>query len=184
MKLKTDKDDKKEKPDIKNKTKIIFILGIAGILLIFLSEIIPSGDKDTSKKSSSNNTSTCDETDAYKESTEKQLKELLENVNGVGECDVMVTVEGTTEYVYAQNQSEFSDSDGGKVSDKKENNIVVVEKDGEKQALVKKIIKPQISGVVIVCKGGGDLSVKERVLNAASTALNLPANKICVENKD
>ncbi len=53
------------------------------------------------------------------------------------------------------------------------NEIVITDNDGKKEALVRKIIKPQICGVVIVCEGGGDIKVNERVLKAVSTVLGI-----------
>ena len=63
------------------------------------------------------------------------------------------------------------------------NEIVITDNDGKKEALVRKIIKPQICGVVIVCEGGGDIKVNERVLKAVSTVLGISSSKICVEGR-
>lgn len=167
------------------RTKLILAVGLIGIILIMLSEVLP--DKSSTKKTDTPEAQTpvpvADENEEYKLRTEAQLKELLEQIDGVGECRVMVTLEGTTEYIYAENISKYSDNDGARTSDKFDNNIVFTEKDGEKQALVKKIIKPQIIGVVVVCEGGGNIRVNERVLKAVSTALDISSAKICVEAK-
>ena len=114
---------------------------------------------------------------------EKELKDVLSQVRGVGECKVMVTVEGTTEYVYAENLTKSTDNNGDRTSDRYENEIVITDNDGKKEALVRKIIKPQICGVVIVCEGGGDIKVNERVLKAVSTVLGISSSKICVEGR-
>lgn len=164
------------------KTKIIIIIGIAGIVFIFLSEFIPSGSRSFSSDKATDSISS-DETEDYKKRTEKELKKILTQINGVGDCSVMVTVEGTTEYVYAENLTKSADNNGDRTSDKYENQIVMVEADGKKEALVKKVIKPKISGVVIVCEGGGDVKVNERVIKAVSTALDIPSSSICVESK-
>ena len=163
-----------------NKTKVIVIIGIVGILLIMLTEIIPDKEApDTSLSEKNVN----DESYAYKVQIESELKEILGSIKGVGELQVMVTVEGTTEYVYAEELDTDTDKDGEKTSEQYQNKIVMNEVNGNKEALVKKVIKPQISGVIIVCQGGGDLSLKERLIKATSTALALPSGKICVELK-
>ena len=95
----------------------------------------------------------------------------------------MLTVEGTTEYVYAENISRYTDTSPDRQSDKADTDIVTVEQNGDKQALIKKVIRPRISGVMVVCDGGGDISVNERVLRAVSTALNISSGRVCVENK-
>lgn len=165
-----------------NKTKLIVIIGLLGMGLIMLSEILPNSEQNESQKTVSDYTAT-DNTDTYKKEIESELKDIIGKINGVGELDVMVTIEGTTEYVYAEELDTDNDKDGEKTSEKYQSKIVMSEKDGNKEALVKKIIKPQISGVIIVCQGGGDLSIKERVIKAAATALNLPSGRICVENR-
>lgn len=45
----------------------------------------------------------------------------------------MVTVEGTTEYVYAENLTKSADNNGDRTSDKYENQIVMVEADGKRR---------------------------------------------------
>ncbi|WP_294101430.1 stage III sporulation protein AG [uncultured Ruminococcus sp.] len=164
------------------KTKLVIAVGILGILLIFLSEMFPANSKTDSKVTPTESTAS-DDTDSYKEQIEKELKNVLSQVRGVGECEVMVTVEGTTEYVYAENLTKSTDNNGDRTSDRYENEIVMTDNDGKKEALVRKIIKPQICGVVIVCEGGGDIKVNERVLKAVSTALGISSSKICVEGK-
>lgn len=164
-----------------NRTRAIVIVGIIGIVIIMLTELIPTkaDEDDTSLSGEIVN----DEAYSYKVQVESELKEILGSIKGVGELQVMVTVEGTTEYVYAEELDTDNDKDGEKTSEQYQSRIVMNEVDGNKEALVKKVIKPQISGVIIVCQGGGDLSLKERLIKATSTALALPSGKICVELK-
>lgn len=165
-----------------NKTKLIVIIGLLGMGLIMLSELLPDDKTEENIKNISDNVIT-DDTDTYKKEIESELKDIIGKINGVGELEVMLTIEGTTEYVYAEELDTDNDKDGEKTSEKYQSKVVMREKDGDKEALVKKIIKPQISGVIIVCQGGGDLSIKERVIKATSTALNLPSGRICVEQR-
>lgn len=165
-----------------NKTKIIVFIGLLGMGLIMLSEFLPKSNSESEKQVAEKEIS--DNTDTYKRQIESELKEIIGKINGVGTLEVMVTIEGTTEYVYAEEVDTDNDKDGEKTNEKYQSRIVMNEKDGDKEALVKKIIKPQISGVIIVCQGGGDLSIKERVIKAVSTALNLPAGRICVEQRN
>lgn len=164
------------------KTKIVVAVGLSGILLIFVSEMFPAKNTAESKSVPTESVAT-DDTDSYKKQIEKELKDVLSQVRGVGECEVMVTVEGTTEYVYAENLTKSTDNNGDRTSDRYENEIVITDNDGKKEALVRKIIKPQICGVVIVCEGGGDIKVNERVLKAVSTVLGISSSKICVEGR-
>lgn len=159
--------------------KLILFIGILGIGLIFLSDML-SSDKEKEQASPSESTVSNDP-DEYARKMEKKLSKILGSVSGVGDCEVMLTIGGTTEYVYAENISRSTDLKDGGSEETYKNEIVFTEEGGEKEALVKKVIRPQISGVIIVCDGGGDVKVKERVIKAVSRLLDVPSDKICVE---
>ncbi len=166
------------------RTKIILAVGLIGIALIFLSELLPDSSSDRNEVEEISDDIVAEDSYQYKKQIEKELTEMLSQIRGVGSVSVMVTIEGTTEYVYAEELDTTTDNDGEQVSESYRNQIVMTEKDGEQQALVKQIIKPKISGVFIVCDGGANLSVNERVIKAVSTALNLPTGRICVECRE
>ena len=94
----------------------------------------------------------------------------------------MVTVEKEPN-IFMPKILQSTDNNGDRTSDRYENEIVITDNDGKKEALVRKIIKPQICGVVSVCEGGGDIKVNERVLKAVSTVLGISSSKICVEGR-
>ena len=165
----------------RNSPRIALVLGAVGMLLILLSEVLP--DKPSGEDVSQDIGCETDESEKFRQKTENELEALLVNIEGVGSCDVMISVEGTTEYVYAENISKTTDENNDRRSDKLDENVVLIEKSGSKQALVKKVIRPQISGAVIVCEGGGDFKVNERVQKAVSAALNIPTSRVCVESK-
>ena len=160
--------------DSDNRLKIVFVIGIIGILLIFLSSLFDGNKKETQSVIASASIDT--DTDSYIKYTQQELVKLLEQISGVGEVKVMVTVSGTTELEYAQELSKDSDSQ----SQSYKNQYVLVESNGKKEALVKKINKPQISGVCVVCQGGEDIKVIEKVTRAVSTVLGISSNSICV----
>lgn len=161
--------------------KLIVILGIVGIILLFVSELIPQKKYEQTEIISDDPVT--EDTYAYKNQIENELIKMLEQIKGVGSVSVMVTIEGTTEYVYAEELDTVTDKDGEQSREQYQNKIVMTDQNGEKQALVKQIIKPEICGVMIVCEGGGNVSVNERVIKAVATALDLPSSQICVECK-
>lgn len=81
--------------DDKNLIRIIFIIGIAGIFLIFCSSFL-SSDKDDSSQSSSNSLAD------YGEAQEDKLRNMIEKIEGVGKAEVMLTMENSAEQVYTQ----------------------------------------------------------------------------------
>ena len=100
-----------------NKTKIIVIAGLLGIGLIMLSEFLPDNNTDQNIKDTSDSVIS-DNTDTYKQEIESELKNIIGKINGVGDLEVMVTIEGTTEYVYAEELDTDNDKDGEKTSEK------------------------------------------------------------------
>ena len=155
--------------------KIIIALGLAGMLLIMFSEIFSGSEK-------SNNENIQEiETDSglyenYAQEMETQLKKTLEKIEGVGKAEIMITVGATEEYVYA----EEGKTQTGEKNSSQESQYVIIGSGGEKQALLKKIVSPEISGVVIICEGGDSNIVKERVYNAVSAVFNIPSQRIFV----
>ncbi len=166
-----------------NKTRIVFVLGIAGIMLIALSSL-NTGAKPANKGTESlSSEQDYIESERFRQQITDELETILTNIDGVGDCRVMISVEGTSEYYYAENIDKMQEYSSNGSNEKYTNEVVVIDSGGTKQALVRKKVKPKINGVVVVCSGGGDITVKERVIKAVSAALNLSYGKICVEGK-
>ncbi len=164
-----------------NRYKLIIALGVIGIALIFLSDILAghSSEQDAAAEAQTTN----EDPDEYARVTEKNLCRILSRIESVGRCEVMVTVGSATEYVYAENTDRTTDTADGSTRESLRSEVVFTEEGGSRQALVKKIIRPQISGVIVVCEGAGDVKVRERVINAVSKLLDIPSANICVERR-
>ena len=158
-----------------NRLKIAVVLGAAGMLMIMLSELVPES-KDKPEKAMSQTETT--DSDDFRKRTERELKALLEQIEGVGDCEVMISLESSTEYIYAENISRFTEDNADRRSEKLDEDIVITENSWTRQPLIRKVIDPQIGGVVIVCEGGGDISINERVQKAVSTALNISSTRV------
>lgn len=154
--------------------KVLVVLGFVGMMLILLPELFGDKENDAAPDISSYQSSD------YAEYTERQVEKILSQIEGVGKVNVMLTVEGTEEYIYALESKESVSSDSESSNSQIEQKYIFEHKDGDKNALVKTIINPTISGVVVVCEGGGDSVVREKVFEAVSVSLNVPVNRICV----
>lgn len=145
-------------------------VGAVMIIIILFTDI---SDDDAKKRSSEEK---CQigfaSAELYEDETESRLKAILTEIEGVGKAEVLLTINSTEEYVYAETVKNGASQT--------ENGYVIIDKGSEKGALVKKINNPSISGVVIVCEGGDDPKVCERLYKAVSTALNIPTSKIYV----
>ena len=65
-------------------------------------------------------------------------------------------------------------------SDRKQKYILVEDADGGQQALVVTTLSPGIRGVVVVSELAADPLMKESILHAITTSLNIPSKKVCV----
>lgn len=142
-------------------------LGLCAMLMIL------SGDGDKGEISESSDQKPSEE--ALSEAdfirrTEEELADILCAIDGVGDTKVMVTAKGSREYVYAENESER----------KEEKDHVILKNGSKEEALVKTVNAPKITGVVVVCEGGGSDRVKEEVVRAVTAALGIPSGSVHV----
>ena len=89
-----------------NGVRLVVFLGIAGLVLILLSGFLPDKAKPSSRTETSRTETTASDLsmEQYCRQTEQQLVSILEQVEGVGTCQVMLTADGTSETIYAQDQ--------------------------------------------------------------------------------
>lgn len=161
--------------------RLACILGAAGVLLICLSEWLPQ--KEKTEKGENSLTA-----EAYCEQMENRLSQLLGSMEGVGKCRVYVTLESGVEYVYATEQKENadyskdSDGKGEKVSEREdtEQNVILIDGEKGETGLLLTEKQPTVKGVVVVCDGGNNAAVSERVIAAVTTALNISSRRVCV----
>lgn len=149
-----------------NRAKLAIAFGGLAMLLIFLSELIPQPSVQTAIPASpADNT-------AYRVQLEQQLTELIEQIDGAGKTVVMLTLENGEETVYAM------DTQSGQTQSQETH---VLLEDGS--ALAQTVYLPKICGAAVVCEGGGDVRIAARITELVSALLDLPSNRICVEQR-
>lgn len=153
-------DISKIREKIKSSPKIITYITIV-VICIALLLIMNSSFEDSTEEEDA---LTLGDT-AYKDQLEKELESIISKIEGVGKVTVMLTVESTYSYEYVK---DYSDD---------EIETVIV---GNKEALISKISNPTVSGVLVVCSGGDSASVKEKIINAVATVLDIPLNRVYV----
>ncbi len=174
-----------------NRLKLILLAGIAGILIIFLSDRISDGTEQTSSDASDSSYSTAyvNSYDEYAAQLEERLVDMISSIEGAGETKVMITLECGTEYVYAYQQkstssiSEDSDSDGKSSRDEKstsEDDLILIDGDDGEEPLILKEVSPTVAGVVVVCNGADNINVKQQIVDIVTTALGTTSNRVCV----
>ena len=164
---------KKERDIKNNKGKTILLLCIAafGILLLLFGAYMDREDKSVTNgnEQSSNVEMNADE---YARETEKRISELCASVRGVYNVHVVVTLKGGYNAVYAQNSQ--SSTSGYK------NEFVLTGSGSSESPLLVGYSVPEISGVGIVCAGGGEASVRREIISLISATFGVSSNKIYV----
>lgn len=167
------------------KRTIIIVIGLAGIVLIFVSGFL--GEKSESEPQPDEAVPITAED--YRKQLENELAAIISRIDGAGEVSILITMESTTEDVYAverktEEKNSHSEYEGNIDSDgeyKEENKYVTVKrKDGSEDTVLQKQIMPKIRGVLVVCDGGGNSVVKEKITQAVSGVLNISGGKVFV----
>ncbi len=160
--------------DKDKKRRLLVALGLIGIGLIALSEWLPSRNSPTQA---------ADSTDAATVSVaqveaalEKRVENLVKQVDGVGECLVMVTLESSSRLIYAADYTYNTALQADSGSEK----VLLVETDSGPVGLLIAELQPSVKGVAVVCTGGGDAAVRREVTSLIGAALNLSSGRIYV----
>lgn len=151
--------------------RLLLWVGIAGILLIGVSEWRRPAD------TAEEDTAVTLTEGQVEQALEQRITALLRQVEGVGGCRVMVTLESDAQAVYAADTTSSTDADGS--GSFGENYLTVDTATGPVGLLITRI-QPTVKGVAVVCDGGGDAAVQQRVVQVVSTAFHISERRVCV----
>ena len=158
--------------------RVLIIIGVIGIALIFLSSFIEPKPE---------NKSNLDEfsTEEYKDKLEKDITKLVKSISGSRKVTVVITLESGINYQYADNLEESDESKNDNLntaekSEIKQNYITVKNADGSEQAILISKQMPEIRGVAIVCEGGDNAALNEKIQNAVMSALNITSKRVYI----
>lgn len=154
--------------------KIIIIIGLVAIAGIFLSDSF-SAKKSEQKQVSSQNV----DREEYETKIEKRLEQILSEIDGIGSCKVMVTLESSAQNVYTADR-ESSANDAKDSSSYSDSSKHVILDDNGQQALLEKEIEPFVRGVIVVCGGADNINVKQSVIDCVSAGLGISSANISV----
>ncbi len=176
----------------KTKLKLIVAVGILGMALILLSQFM---GRERAPQTPPDDITASFIAQEYAAGLETRLEQLLSGIEGVGRADVMVTLEGGVEYVYAQEETRGNDTvrqpagsqtgeeEAVTVSSREnvEQRYIIVETEyGKREALVLTEREPSVRGVVVVCDGADDIRVQQKLTTVVTTALGIPSTRVCV----
>ncbi len=158
--------------------KVLVIAGLCGILLIFLSGL--SSDKET-KEVKTNEFSF----EEYRLSIEEGIEKIVKDITGSGKVQVVVTLESSVRYNYAESLEETKTEKNEKESQSSDNElkegyITVKTADGGEEALLVTARMPEIRGIAIVCEGGDNEIINQKIQNAVMAALNITSKRVYI----
>ena len=152
------------------KLKFLIIAGLIGIGLIMLSDM-PFFSSEKTVKSTDEYSY-----EEYVESLEEKCEKHIENIEGAGECSVMITLKNSKESVYARNSQE-SQNDG---SFSNSYEYVLYKDNGSETPVLVKQFYPQVMGASVVCSGADNPAVKESITRFLSSVFDISSSKISV----
>jgi len=157
-------------------TRIVVILGLAGMALILFSGMFTGGEKPSPQNESAVRTAGYADTDRYRDLLESRLTALLSQMDGIHTVKVMVTLSGSAEQIYAE-EVKSSRNDRGSQS---QANCVITKSGGNESALIAETRYPAVVGAAVLCTAGDHAAVQERITRAVSTVLGIPASSVFV----
>lgn len=180
-------------------SNLLVVVIICVVILISLSIFYPKREAEDMNTSTDSEVSEVSKDtnipeSAYSDSMESRLETILSQIDGIGEVQVMITYETSTEVVPASNTTKSeqttqeNDKQGGTRTIKQENtseNIVTVsEKDYRNSPIVIKEIKPIIRGVIVVAEGADNPEVKNNLIEAVTTIFQIKSHKVKIYNRN
>lgn len=169
MDLKSLKEKITDKTGLSSKAFTYIIIVLCATALLIALNSLEKRDDGTEKAERKEPESICLD---YEKVLCEELENVISQIEGVGKVSIMITFEGTASNEY---QTDIDKSE----TDETQKTVII----GNKEALIKSISNPKAAGVLVVCEGGDSLKVKEKVINAVSTVLNISSGRVYVTNR-
>ena len=151
---------------------------LIGVLLLVIAIPVDSKKQDAGTQESVQTTET--ESSSYVEQMERELEDLLGQMDGVGAVRVMITLEDQGENVVAQDISSQSSTTKEGETTKEEmssDRTTVLSQDAPYET---KTIEPKIRGVCEVAEGASDKRTKVAIYEAIQALFSVDAHKISI----
>lgn len=162
---------------------LVCIIGLA----VFTKNPFDKNDKEAFKEIKNQE---INKTEVKKDnSLESQLKNILSQIEGAGDVDVMITFSSGEQIEPAFNsnatkeETTEKDAQGGErtITTSSENKTMITS--GESKPVVIKTTQPEIKGVIVVSSGANDPNVKQSLYSAVQTALQVSGHQVEVYSK-
>lgn len=150
---------------------------VAGIVCVVLCLIYFSFfQSKQNNKNEENSTEEYSSAVEYVDYLENKLSNVLSKISGVGEVNVVITLESGFSFEYATDSETKTTITNGTETTITTETVILV----SNEPVVMKEIYPVLKGVVIVAKGAEDFSIKMNILTAVETVLEIDRNNITI----
>lgn len=107
---------------------------------------------------------------------EKKAETLINELPGVKDCKVFITLESGYQYIYATDQH-IREESSGKQTDK---TIVLANGEKGENAILLLETMPKVSGIAVVC-GGASYETQYRIIELLCALFDIKSNRISVQ---
>ena len=149
------------------KYSFAFIVVAIGLVLM----IIPT------TKNNENQVNTQEQNTTVKITADKQIAHVLSQIKGAGNVEVMLTEAAGEEVLYQTNNN---DNTSENTTTTKRDTVIITDASRNQSGLIRQINPPSYLGVVVVCQGADNPTVKLAIVDAVSKLTGLGANRISV----
>jgi stage III sporulation protein AG len=187
-----------------NKQKYLLLLLLLGITLMLVSRMISSPAEETSIPTSTDphvktesvfkeaKEVTSKNIRTYEDRYANQLKELLEQIQGVESVSVLVELETTESRRFVtddSNQRQTTsevDKSGGKrtIEDQKlDEKVVIIQNGSKEEPIIITTEKPRIRGIAVVAQGAENLKTKALIIDVITKVFDIGSHSVSVVPK-
>lgn len=171
---------KKTKELFKN-PKLLIAFGVFGLILLIIPTFLGTSKKESGKSNSENTI----KTEEYRKNLQEEVLKIVKSISGDKKATVVITLENSVKYSYADSlDTQSSNSCGTNTQNESSSSsktyLTVRNDDGSETPLIVTEIMPEVRGVAIVCEGGDDAILAEKISNAVKAALNITSKRVYI----
>ncbi len=164
----------------KKQVGVLFLIGVLLIIIAMPTKQAADfgvGDEvgnDSGKSKGDITEESCSE-EVYTKKLEEEVQEVLQNVQGVGQVKVMLTLKAGTKRLIEKDYVEL-EKNSGEIQRNEE--TIYQEYDGNHIPYVYQETYPEIEGVVVVAEGGENAVVIKNITEAIQALFDVDTHKI------
>lgn len=140
----------------------LLVIGIALIVIGSVDYTIGRPEAEEGKR-----TDIIDTSD-YVDKLEHDVAALIERIDGAGVANVLITLESDSEHVYA-----YDSRNGSR-------EYLTVGSGSNEEPVLLRRMTPRLRGIAVVCSGGNDPIVQQKIISMLCSLFDLPSTKVFV----